>query len=224
MRHTSLRSSFLLLVLAITMSACFSIGNSEKEKETNEEDGPKIEGTITDGEGNEVEINNMEDAVNAISEALNGLNNGEKVEAVNFRELKKLLPMKVAGMKQTNIEGESSGMAGFKYSQATAEYRDGDASFDISIVDGAGFAGVMTGLAAWSLVEMDKESQDGYERTTTIDGHKAYEKYNSSTKDGQISILVEDRFIVHIEGNEVSEKDMKKALDALDLKRLTRSI
>jgi hypothetical protein len=144
---------------------------------------------------------------------------------VDFRELKKILPERLAGMNRSSIEGEKTGMGGFKYSIAKAQYQEDKVRLDVSIVDGAGFAGVVTGMAAWSLIDVDRETETGYERTTTIDGYKAFETYDSKKQEGQISIVVEDRFIVNIEGDNLkSDKDLRKALDGLDLKKLKKTI
>ena len=65
-------------------------------------------------------------------------------------------------------------------------------------------------------------SEHGYERTTLIDGHKAYEKYDGRSETGEISIIVEDRFIVNIKGDNIREKDLQTALRKLDLSGLER--
>ena len=225
MKHTQLLSVLLLAAMSLFLGSCINISSNKQdsEEETNN-DQTELEDNLSNDEDQTIEIENLDDVAESITDALSGLQNGEKKEAVDFRELKKLLPEKLLGMKRTNIEGERSGMAGFNFSQAQAEYEDGDKSMEISIVDGAGFAGIMTGMAAWSLMEVDRESSDGYERTTTIDGYKAYEKYDNSRKQGQISMIVEDRFIVNIEADEIGPKDMRKALDKLNLKALKRTI
>ena len=75
-------------------------------------------------------------------------------------------------------------------------------------------------MAAWSNVEVDRESEDGYERTTTIDGHKAYEKYDSKTQRGEYSVIVDDRFIVTMEARNVDEDDFKDAFRQIKWKSL----
>jgi len=208
--------------MGVFVSSCIYIDKGDrKEKEEKEQ---QEQNDYRSSEGNEIEINNLDDAMDALSDALGGLKDGEAVEAMDFQELKKMLPERMLGMKRISHEGERAGMGKLKFSTATAEYQNGDASLEVSIVDGGGFAGIMAGMAAWSSVEMDKENEDGYERTTMIDGHKAFEQYDRRNKNGQIALIVDDRFIVSVDGDKVSEKDLRKALDALNLKKIRRAI
>jgi len=209
-------SNFILLLFSILMVAC-----SGDQPENASDNSVNVEGTITDGNGDEVAVNSPEDISNVISNALRDLNDGQEVEAVDFRELKALLPERLAGLDRTSLEGEKTGMAGLKYSVAKAKYGKGDTKVDINIVDGAGFAGIVTGFAAWSMVEVDRETDTGYERTTKIDGHKAFEKYDSRTKDGQLSVILEDRFIINIEGGDLEQDQvLRDIFTGLDLRKL----
>lgn len=209
-------------LLVFLMAACS--GGSSNKTDAEQESNTSSQADASNENGQDIEINNPADLSNAIADAMKQFNNGKEVEAIDFRELKALLPERLAGMERTSIEGEKTGMGGFKYSVAKASYEAGDAKIEISIVDGAGFAGVVTGMAAWSLVEVDRETDNGYERTTTINGHKAFETYDSKRKEGQISVIVEDRFIVNIEGDRIaSDKDLKRAFDALNLDKLKKA-
>lgn len=159
----------------------------------------------------------------AMSDAMKQLNgNGETKEVVDFRKLKALMPKKIAGMERVAHTGEKVGAMGFKMSTAQAEYEGEDKSLDISVVDFAGVAMVLSGAAAWASVEIDKETDTGYERTTQIDGYKAFESYDSERMEGQVSVIAEDRFIVTIEGRNIKEKDLKAALKAVDVKSLKK--
>src|SRR5262245_12359640 len=54
---------------------------------------------------------------------LNGQNAaGARVEPVNFRELKALLPEELPGFKRTDAKGEKAGAMGMVVSQASADY------------------------------------------------------------------------------------------------------
>lgn len=216
-----LQSILLIGLLSILFVACG--GNSDRSNSQNDSSASASADNSSDGK--EIEINSPEDISKAISEAMKQFNNGEEVEAVDFRKLKELLPEKLAGMKRTKLEGEKTGMGSFKYSVAKANYEKDDARLEVNIVDGAGFAGIVTGMAAWSLIDVDKESDSGYERTTTIDGYKAFESYDSDRKEGQVSIIVEDRFIVNIEADRIqSDKDLRRALKDLNLRALKQMI
>ena len=142
---------------------------------------------------------------------------GDGTEAVDFRELKALLPDHLMGMKRTSHTGERSGIKGLQVSVAKAEYEDDDRRLEISIVDGGSFPIANIAQAGWSMVDVDKEDKNGYERTTTIDGQKAFEKYNEKWEEGELAILIDDRFIVSIKGKGINEDDLQRALKRLDL-------
>ena len=166
------------------------------------------------------EPKNIEEAMNEVQKALQG--DGEKKEVVDFRALKELLPEKVAGMERTAHSGEKAGAMGFNMSTASAEYRDGDKELELAIVDFAAVATAMMGITAWASVEIDREDENGYERTTTVEGYKAFEKYSNKNKSGELSLLVADRFIITLKGRNMDEKSFKSAIDELNLKQLAK--
>lgn len=144
------------------------------------------------------------------------------VDPVDFRKLKELLPSKAAGIAQKEAGGEKNGAMGFTISKADARYEEeSGSSIDIDILDTGGIGGMaMMGLAAWSIAEIDKETADGYEKTTKIDGYKGYEKYNTNGKYGEISVFVAERFIVNVKGNNITIDQLKDALGDIDLDKL----
>ncbi|MFN3488642.1 MAG: transposase, partial [Emticicia sp.] len=98
-------------------------------------------------------------------------------------------------------------------------YKNDDGSIEVNIIDVAG-TGALMGMAAWSMMEMDKETENGYEKTMTYKGNKAYEKYDSKNKDGEIAVIVAKRFVVTVSGNNVEIDKIKKTLDDIDLGKL----
>jgi hypothetical protein len=206
----------MLICLLLLGFAC-----TGEQKDKSDDNEVRIGGELVEGGSDEISINNQEDISDAISNALRGLNDGAEVEAVDFRELKVLLPERLAGLERVSLEGEKTGMAGLQYSVAKARYEKDLTKVDISMVDGAGFAGIVTGFAAWSMVEVDRETDTGYERTTEINGHKAFEKYDSQTQDGQLSVIIQDRFIINIEADDLeSDQLLRKIFKDLNLRKL----
>lgn len=66
---------------------------------------------------------------------------------------------------------------------------------DIGPAD-AGGTSMQMDMAAWSVVEVDKETENGYEKTGKMGDYKSFEKYDNTNKDGELAILVNKRFIV----------------------------
>lgn len=143
-------------------------------------------------------------------------------EPVDFRALKDLLPEDLPGMKRTSAEGEKAGAMGFVASNAEGRYQaEGGGNITVKITD----VGAMTGIGAlaafaWATAEIDRETENGYERTTTQKGYKGYEKYDRSSKSGEVSLLVANRFVVGIDGYDISMDQLKAALDRIDLGKL----
>ena len=126
-------------------------------------------------------------------------------------------------MPRTSSDGEKNSAMGFTMSRAEARYetQGTNASIRIEISD----AGAMTGMAAmaafaWASMDVDRENDTGYEKTTTIKGYRGYEKLDRQTNFAELSILVGGRFMVELEGTEVGIDGLKAALDKIDLGKL----
>ena len=74
--------------------------------------------------------------------------------------------------------------------------------------------------AALPGVEIDRETEDGYEKTTKILGYSAMEKFSKSKKKAEVRLFVEGRFVVEIDGKGVEMKTVKAAVEAIDIKKL----
>lgn len=211
-------SALLMLISLFVFTSC----GRDKAPETQENDA-FISVEAEDAEGKtsvKIGKDNLSDAINeAVNDALG--NEGEAKEVVAYQKLKDLMPNRALGMSRTDIEGQKTGMSGMSISTASATYKEGNKEVKIAIMDAGGSALVLGGLAMWANTEFERESDDGYERTTKIDGHKAFEQYDKNTKSGQVSVLVDNRFVVNIEGDNVAEKDLRKVLDDINLRRLS---
>ena len=142
---------------------------------------------------------------------------------VDFREMKALLPKELPGGMKGELKGQKSSAMGMTIAEAEGRYRKegSDSSISIKMTDisGMGAMGAMA-HAAWANAEIDNESDDGYEKTSTIGGFKGLEKYNTKTKDGEVQIFVDNRFVVELRGNNTPMEQIKAALGTVDLKKL----
>lgn len=159
----------------------------------------------------------QEDALKALDKSFSALK-ANSAEVVDFRILKDALPDKVQGMERVSHTGQKTGIAGLNISTADAEYRDGDKTISITLLDSGGFGAALAGLADWSQLEIDKETDQGYERTTMIDGKRAYEKYDRTSRIGEIAMIAADRFLVNVKGNNITEEDLRMAVSKIHLK------
>jgi hypothetical protein len=148
---------------------------------------------------------------------------GPRPEPVNFRELKGLLPEALPGFKRTSATGEKAGAMGMVVSHADGEYSgDGGAHLSVRITDIGNVTGPLgLGLAGWAMVEIDRETETGYEKSTVLGGNKAFEKYDSRSKHGELNVLVGNRFVIEVKGRDVKMDDMKAVAGKLDLAKLS---
>lgn len=216
--------SLLFVCLSFSLTSCMSEPEEEKGNVTikTDENGD-INIKVDKGEDIANAFKDVGEAMKKATESIGNVNvnvedkNGEKIEVVDFRELKEQLPSDVAGLRRTDSSGQKTGALGFKISTAEGKYQEGNQKVEINIVDIGGVGMLANSMASWSSLEMDKESDSGYERTTMIDGHKAYIKWNSRTQKSQISVIVNERIIVNIEGRNVTMDDLEEALEDIDL-------
>lgn len=161
------------------------------------------------------------DSAGALGAFLGG---GETVQPVDFRTLKELLPERLDGMDRENASGEKSSMMGIGTAKAEGTYRaEGtNGGIDVSIVDFGSMRGITMMGFGWAMVDIDNETDRGYERTIKYKGHPAYVKYEkgSDWSRGQMSVIVVDRFAVTANGNNVSDDAIRKALERVDIGEL----
>lgn len=197
--------SFILtgLVSAALLTGC----GSKNEEEENEEASVSTSGAVA--------------AVREMAKQAEEMEKKGPVETVDFRTLKELLPADADGLARKEATGEKSGAMGFNVSTATGKYGNADDSetVEVAIVDGGG-ASMMMGLAAWSMIEVDKETANGYEKTSKMGDYKTYEKYDNSDKNGEIAVLINNRFIVTAKGRGIDMDKLKTVLDDVDLDKL----
>jgi hypothetical protein len=74
--------------------------------------------------------------------------------------------------------------------------------------------------AGFAMVEIDREDDNGYEKTSKLNGYKALEKWNAKNERGEYRVLVADRFYVELDAMKMPMDAIKAAASALDLARL----
>lgn len=161
-------------------------------------------------------------AMNAMGAMGTVATGGKKVETVDFRELKAMLPASLSGLKRTDATGEKTAAMGMQISTAEGSYSSEDGkSVTLKIADIGSLSG-LAGMAAyaWAANEIDRESDNEYEKTTKFKGYKALEKYNKQSRSGELSVLVGSRFVVEVDGSNIDMNALKAALSAVDLGKL----
>ena len=148
-----------------------------------------------------------------------GADGVKPVDPVSFRELQTVMP-ELAGWERKNPTGERM-TAPFAYSQASVTYTKSDANVDMKIMDSGFNQMLFAPFCMFMVAGYEKETQAGFERSVTIGGNPGFEKWDSGTKNGELTVVVNKRFLVQVEGHDVAdEKVLHAVLDQTDLKKL----
>ena len=172
-------------------------------------------------QGAETSDKSVQDISAAMQNMAKAIGGGKGVDPVSFRKLKALLPEKAAGLERRKASGEKAGAMGVKLSHANARYGEGDKRLELKITDTGGMQGVMKMAAvAWATTEFERETDHGFERTVTIAGHRAMEKWDDRKQRSEIQLIVKGRFHVEAKGRGLPFEDVKDAVEDLDLDEL----
>jgi len=143
-------------------------------------------------------------------------------EPMKAEDLQARLPEELNGMTRGETERQDMGTMGIKMSMTKATYSSGTRRIDVTLTD-TGTMGAMAPMAAaWTMVDFDRTTSSGYERTIRHEGYKGYEELSNSggRLRTEVSLLVGDRIVVQLKGVEVPMDELKDALDKLNLRSL----
>ena len=220
-----MRSLTFVVVLAIAASVACGKSDAEKQAEKAAEDIKKAAESVTkaqqDGGDTAKGMADMAKAMQGMAAAIGGggTADGKPVEPVTTDAIKGTLPT-VAGweMAAPNAERMTSPIA---YSQVEVGYKKGDAEIELKVVD-TGFAQML--IAPWSMFlasGYSRETGDGYEKSTTVNGNPGFEKWDKSSQRGELNIFVGKRFMVTIEGRELADtKVLHEFASKMDFARI----
>jgi hypothetical protein len=143
---------------------------------------------------------------------------GKPLPPVAYEKLKELIP-EVSGWQRSTPSGEQTNMP-FSMSTAEARYTKGQQSVKINVTD-AVIARMFISPFLMFMNNYDQRSDSGYKRSTTVNGFPAYEEWNTSSKHGEVTTLVGNRFLVQTSGSNLTSIDDVKAIaGALDMAKL----
>jgi hypothetical protein len=143
-------------------------------------------------------------------------------DPIDFRKLKETLPSELPGFEKGDSEGAKNSAFGITVSEAKQSFRsaDGKQSVRFEITDPGSLAGPFALAHMWLNIEVDKETSSGYEKTSTVAGRRIHEKWNASSKHGEVQMVVGKRFLVEVDARGLDMKEVKALVGKLDLARL----
>ena len=142
------------------------------------------------------------------------------------RRLKDLLPLRLLACERVSAKSESTGTLGTGVSLAEADYEGASTPavprrrLFLRLTDAKGLGSLVGATAALAGTDIDKVTDDGHEKTTDFQGRKAYERYSKSARQGELHVVVADRFLVELAGEELTIEELRAAMRELDVGRL----
>ena len=161
----------------------------------------------------------LEDMAKGLSALAGGDPNQKPVDPVGFRDLQAAFG-DLAGWQRGKATGERM-TSPVNYSVAKVTYTKGDARIEEEISDSAFNQMLLVPFSMFLTTGYEKETEDGYEKSAKVGEHPGFEKWNKSQKSGELTAIVNKRFIVQVNGHEISDpKMLQDAMASIDLKKL----
>jgi hypothetical protein len=161
-------------------------------------------------------------------------------DAVDYRELKKLMPKELLGLPRASLEGEMASNETAARSSATADYEKAPESpkqndrpaapqpppprIELQFMDHGTAPGMAEAAGAWSKIERDEKNEGGYTRTYKLAGFPAIETYSVEARAGTLQVFVAKRIIVTVMTENLPAEQTRKVGEALPLEKLARLV
>jgi hypothetical protein len=141
------------------------------------------------------------------------------VDPVSVKELIALLPAP-AGWQRERPTGERL-TAPVHFADAMVRLMKGDATITVKITDSALNQVLVEPLALLMAGHHERGTSREYEKAVTVRDSPGFEKWDSKTKSGNLTVMVNKRFIVEIDGSGIDDpKVLHEMLDKIDLAKL----
>lgn len=159
-------------------------------------------------------------------------------ESVDFRELRKLMPPELMGLKRRNLEGEMAANEWTARSSVTAEYvpeppkeanaakADVDAHaprIEVQYMDHGTSPGVAD-VAGWAKSDVNSDDGNVSRRARKIAGFPAVETYDRGSRSGTLQVFVARRMVVLALTHDLPIEEFRKVGDALPVAKLAELV
>jgi hypothetical protein len=212
-----MRRAGILAIAALVAAGACGKSSEEKKEEKKEQQAAKTAeaGAAEAAKGLEQMAKGLEAMAGGAAAG-----NAQPVDPVSFRDMQTLFP-EFDGWEKGKPTGERMSSP-FKFSQAEVRYTKGDSRIELKIVDSGFNQLLLTPYAMFLTAGYEKETSDGYEKSTKVNGQPGWEKWDSSGKDGELNALVGKRFLVQIEGRGIEDtKLLHELAGKIDMAKLS---
>ena len=144
---------------------------------------------------------------------------GANAKPVDFEHLIALLP-ELPGWTRDKPKGEQVSM-GVSVSKAEADYEKGESSMRLEITDSSFNQMILAPFSMMLMANFSERTSSGYKKGTKINGQPGFEEWDSEDKDGNVTAVVANRFVVSARGNNLEGIEPLRALvQAVDFAKL----
>ena len=205
-----------LNAVCCSLSMVVALGCGKSAEETRVEQAQQ--GVAQVEKGAEAMAKGLEDLAKGLQGAA-GDPNQKPVDPVGFRDLQATFG-DIGGWEKGKPTGERM-TSPVNYSLARVSYTKGEAEIEEEISDSAFNQMLLAPLSMFLKAGYERETDDGYEKSTKVGEYPGWEKWNSKDKEGELHALVNNRFIVQVRGRNVdSPAVLQQAMASTDLKKL----
>ena len=175
-------------------------------------------------------INVSQDPLGAIFKAIelgkdhqnfeDDLDKQTETDPVSFQDLIAYLPQSPRDWTAEKPKGQTSSFGDYSVSQVKQTYFQKDKTMTVSIFDWAfNSALYMPFLLS---TEFSQESTEGYNKGIKIGNIPGRENYDYYTKDGSLNLLINRRFFVQIDGDNIEETELREWWSMIDSNSLSK--
>ena len=212
----------VIVLLAIVMLTTIGCGKSEEQQQAEalaKSAAQAQQGAENVAKNADAAAKGMADLASGLGAAFGGDPNAKPVPPVSFRDLQALLP-EPAGWVREKPTGERM-TAPVNFAEASVRMMKGDATVTVKITDSALNQILVAPFAMFLAGNYERETDRGYEKSIKIGDIPGFEKWDSGTKSGDLTVIVNKRFIVEVDGSTIDDpKVLREILEKTDLKKL----
>jgi hypothetical protein len=212
--------AWTVTALALTLAASVACGKSAEQQRA-EEAAKQLEaaGKELEKAGAEAQkaaekgAEGMAAGMEALAKGLGaaaGVAGGKTVTPISFRELQTTFAP-ISGWEMKKPTGETM-TAPFAMSTAEVRYTKEQSEIRVKVTDSAFNALALLPFSWLTNTGYEKETETGYEKAVNVAGFPGLEKWNTESKDGELTLIVAKRYIVQLEGNDLPDAKPLHAL------------
>ena len=170
--------------------------------------------TVIKTKDGEITVNNIQEA-------------GEQIKEATEDAAKKRQERKDKGEKDGDPEGESMSMPGFgSFSKAEQQYKSGDKTIDVELLDyNQSALGFTTAATMFSMnIQMENDSEKSGSFDTGMKLVKGYEQVFKKDNNATVTYAIADRFMLTIKSRGSNDADVLKSIAKISALRFLSNI